>query len=94
MLIRLAEEGDAPQIAAIYAPVVRDTIISFETEPPSAEEITRHVREDARQKGVGRALQTSLIAALNLQGFYKAYGGIALPNNTSVGLHEAWGSGW
>ncbi len=91
MLIRLAEEGDAPQIAAIYAPVVRDTIISFETEPPSAEEIARRVREDARQKGVGRALHTSLIAALNLQGFYKAYGGIALPNNTSVGLHEAMG---
>ena len=45
MLIRLAEEGDAPQIAAIYAPVVRDTTISFETEPPSAEEITRRVRE-------------------------------------------------
>ncbi len=46
-LIRLAEEGDAPQIAAMYAPVVRDSIISFETEPPSAEEIARHVREDA-----------------------------------------------
>ncbi len=90
-LIRLAEEGDAPQIAAIYAPVVRDTIISFETEPPSAEEIARRVREDARQKGVGRALHTSLIAALNLQGFYNAYAGIALPNDASVGLHEAVG---
>ncbi len=71
MLIRLAEEGDAPQIAAIYAPVVRDTIVSFETEPPSAEVIARRVREDARKKGVGRALHTSLIAALNLQGFTK-----------------------
>jgi L-amino acid N-acyltransferase YncA len=133
-LIRLAEEGDAPQIAAIYAPVVRDTIISFEAEPPSAEEIARrvrdtlvrwpwlvcerdgevlgyayagahrsraayqwsvdvsvYVREDARQRGVGRALYTSLIAALDLQGFYNAYAGIALPNNASVGLHEAMG---
>jgi phosphinothricin acetyltransferase len=43
-LIRLATEGDAPQIAAIYAPVVCDTIISFETEPPSLEEIAQRVR--------------------------------------------------
>lgn len=133
-LIRLVEEGDAPQIAAIYAPVVRDTIISFETEPPSAEEIAQrvrdtlvrwpwlvcerdgevlgyayagahrsraayqwsvdvsaYVREDARQRGVGRALYTSLIAALALQGFYNAYAGIALPNDASVALHEAMG---
>ena len=133
-LIRLAGEGDAPQIADIYAPVVRDTIISFETEPPSVEEIARrvrdtlvcwpwlvcerdgevlgyayagahrsraayqwsvdvsaYVREDARQRGVGRALYTSLIAALDLQGFYNAYAGIALPNDASVGLHEVMG---
>jgi L-amino acid N-acyltransferase YncA len=133
-LIRLAEEGDAPQIAAIYAPVVRDTIISFETEPPSAEEIagrvrdtlvrwpwlvcerdgevlgyayagahrsraayqwsvdvSTYVREDARQRGVGRALYTSLIAALALQGFYNAYAGVTLPNDASVGLHETMG---
>ena len=44
-LIRLAEEGDAAQIAAIYAPVVRDTIISFETELPTVEEIARRVRD-------------------------------------------------
>lgn len=43
-LIRLAQEGDAAQISAIYAPAVRDTIFSFETEPPSAEETARRVR--------------------------------------------------
>jgi L-amino acid N-acyltransferase YncA len=37
--IRLATERDAEQISAIYAPVVRDTIISFETEPPTAGEM-------------------------------------------------------
>ena len=40
--IRLASsERDAEQIAAIYAPNVTDTVISFETEPPTAEEEMR-----------------------------------------------------
>jgi glutamate/tyrosine decarboxylase-like PLP-dependent enzyme/L-amino acid N-acyltransferase YncA len=34
--IRLATAADAAAIAAIYAPVVRDTPISFEVEPPDA----------------------------------------------------------
>ena len=41
--------------------------------------------------GVGRALYTSLFAALDLQGFYNAYAGATLPNPASVGLHEAVG---
>jgi L-amino acid N-acyltransferase YncA len=35
-LIRLATEDDAAAMAAIYAPYVRDTAISFEIEPPDA----------------------------------------------------------
>ena len=35
-LIRPAQENDAPAIAAIYAPYVRNTPVSFEEEPPSA----------------------------------------------------------
>jgi L-amino acid N-acyltransferase YncA len=35
--LRVAEPGDAEAIAGIYTPIVRDTAISFETEPPSAE---------------------------------------------------------
>ena len=35
--IRSAEESDAPAIAAIYAPYVRDTAVSFEIEPPTAD---------------------------------------------------------
>src|SRR3954471_8795733 len=34
--LRPAEQHDSDAIAAIYAPIVRDTFISFETEPPSA----------------------------------------------------------
>ncbi|MFZ1889180.1 MAG: N-acetyltransferase family protein [Candidatus Binataceae bacterium] len=38
-LIRLATAQDCGQIGAIYAPYVRNTAISFETEPPSADEM-------------------------------------------------------
>jgi len=41
--LRLATESDADEIQAIYAPYVRDTCISFETEPPGAEEIRRRL---------------------------------------------------
>ncbi len=38
-MIRLATPDDAPAVHAIYAPVVRDTAISFEVVPPTVEEI-------------------------------------------------------
>jgi L-amino acid N-acyltransferase YncA len=134
-IIRLATERDAQQIAAIYAPIVSDTIISFEFVPPTAVEMRRrieatlkrypwlvcerqggrllgyayagahgsraayqwsvdvsvYVHEEARRRGVGRALYASLFAALELQGFYNAYAGATLPNPASVGLHESVG---
>jgi L-amino acid N-acyltransferase YncA len=132
--IRLAAGRDAEQIAAIYAPNVTATVISFEFEPPSVDEMRRrievtlerypwlvcerqgrllgysyagahgsraayqwsvdvsvYVHEDARRRGVGRALYGSLFAALGLQGFYNAYAGATLPNPASVGLHESVG---
>lgn len=42
--IRLATEADAEQMLGIYAPVVRDTTISFEIEPPSLSEFRSRVR--------------------------------------------------
>jgi phosphinothricin acetyltransferase len=43
MRIRTATVGDAEEIAAIYAPIVRDTVISFESEPPDATEIAGRI---------------------------------------------------
>lgn len=43
MSIRVATLDDAAAIAAIYAPIVANTFISFETEPPGAEEIARRI---------------------------------------------------
>jgi phosphinothricin acetyltransferase len=42
-IIRLASEADAAQILEIYAPLCRETPISFETEPPSLEEMRRRI---------------------------------------------------
>jgi phosphinothricin acetyltransferase len=132
--IRQATEADAAQIAAIYAPYVRDTAISFEVVPPTprtmAERIaslaptypwlvcadngavlgyayaSRHrdraayqwsidvsvyVAAAAHRRGIGRALYTTLLRLSAAQGYCNAYGGITLPNASSVGLHEAMG---
>jgi len=41
--IRVARADDAAAIAAIYAPVVRGTAISFELEPPSVDEMRTRI---------------------------------------------------
>ena len=41
--IRSATTTDALAIQAIYAPIVRDTVISFETEVPTVQEIARRI---------------------------------------------------
>ncbi|TAM88555.1 GNAT family N-acetyltransferase, partial [bacterium] len=43
--IRLAVADDAAQIAAIYAPIVRDTVISAEERPPSADEMRERIQK-------------------------------------------------
>ncbi len=41
--IRLAEAADAAAVTAIYAPIVRDTCISFEYDVPDADEMRRRI---------------------------------------------------
>lgn len=52
---------------------------------------TVYVRQGCQRSGIGRALYTSLLALLPLQGYVNAYAGVTLPNPASVGLHEAMG---
>ena len=54
-------------------------------------EVSAYVHEDARRRGVARALYTSLFAMLRQLGYCNAYAGITLPNAASVGLHESLG---
>jgi L-amino acid N-acyltransferase YncA len=62
-VIRLATPADAARIRAIYAPYVRETVVSFELEPPSVDEMADRIRktvtwlvcEDAQGTVVGYA---------------------------------------
>jgi L-amino acid N-acyltransferase YncA len=130
--IRVAVPSDAKAIAAIYAPFVSDTAVSFETEPPTPEamatriaktlsthpwlvaeqggrvvgyaysgehrdraayrwsvDVTVYVAPDKHRAGLGRSLYRRLFEILRAQNFRSAFAGITLPNNASIGLHEA-----
>jgi phosphinothricin acetyltransferase len=134
--LRPATANDAAAIAAIYAPYVVASAVSFETEPPTAREMraritaandqypwivavdaetdvilgyayasTFHKRAAYRfsaetsvyvagnfqGQGVGRMLYPALLATLREQEYTQALALIALPNDTSIKLHEAVG---
>jgi phosphinothricin acetyltransferase len=119
---------------AIYAPIVTETAISFETDPPTIEEFTQRILDKSktypwlvceaggellgyayagayrsrrayqwavevsvyvgsqnRRLGVGKALYTSLLNILELQGYLIAYAIIAVPNPVSTALHKSVG---
>jgi phosphinothricin acetyltransferase len=44
-LIRLANERDSGQILDIYAPIVRETAISFETDEPTLDDMQRRISD-------------------------------------------------
>lgn len=133
-MVRDARPSDAAACAAIYAPYVTGTAITFETEPPSEDEMAARIEtasssyawlvlEDEgrvvgyayggrfharpayrwacevsvyletgrRRTGGGRALYEALLARLRERGFRIAIAGMTLPNEASVGLHEALG---
>ena len=54
-------------------------------------DVSVYVAPGLQRRGVGRALYTGLLDLLRRQGYVNAYAGIALPNASSVGLHEALG---
>ena len=54
-------------------------------------DVSVYIDAAERRRGIGRALYTSLLALLRLQGFFVAYAGVTLPNDASVSLHEALG---
>lgn len=132
--MRDARAADAAACAAIYAPYVTGTAITFETEPPSvdemaarietasssyawlvleqqgrvvgyayggrfharpayrwAAEVSVYLEPGRRRTGGGRALYEALLARLRERGFRIAIAGMTLPNEASVGLHEALG---
>ncbi len=54
MLIRHADAArDGAACAAIYAPFVRDSAVSFEAEPPSAEELAGRIARLSERRTPG-----------------------------------------
>jgi L-amino acid N-acyltransferase YncA len=54
-------------------------------------ETSIYLAGEAQQRGVGRLLYDALIDTLRAQGFVHAIGAIALPNDSSIRLHEQVG---
>lgn len=54
-------------------------------------EVTVYVADTARGQGHGRALYVALFDRLRARGLHAVLGGITLPNDPSIALHEAMG---
>ncbi|HUA07934.1 MAG TPA: GNAT family N-acetyltransferase [Candidatus Acidoferrales bacterium] len=54
-------------------------------------DVSVYLDPKAHGRGIGRALYGALIPILQRQGFYRAYAGIGLPNDASVGIHRSFG---
>jgi L-amino acid N-acyltransferase YncA len=54
-------------------------------------DVTVYLAGAHRGRRVGTALYAALMRLLTLQGYHRAYAGIALPNDASVALHRAFG---
>jgi L-amino acid N-acyltransferase YncA len=135
LLLRHADPPrDGAACAAIYAPNVQASAISFEEEAPDAErfaeriatttrthpwlvleddgrvagyayasqhraraayrwavEVGIYIGLEHRGAGAGRRLYEGLFGLLRQQNFRVACAGITLPNDASIGLHEALG---
>jgi phosphinothricin acetyltransferase len=82
----VAERADGLLLGYAYAGVWRErTAYSWTVET------TVYIHAGSRRTGTARGLYTALFGALRVQGYCQAIAGIALPNDASVGFHEALG---
>jgi len=133
-MVRPATSQDAAAIAAIYNHYVANSIITFEEEPVSVDEMSARLAEvtgslpwlvfesdgevkgyayaspwksrcayrysvettvylaaKSTGRGIGTQLYTALLADLRRRSLHSVIGGVALPNEASVSLHEKFG---
>ncbi|MGC4234491.1 MAG: GNAT family N-acetyltransferase [Niabella sp.] len=57
-------------------------------------ECSVYIHPDQKKKGIAGRLYTALFKLLQLQGIYKVYAVITVPNPESVGFHEKMGFRW
>jgi phosphinothricin acetyltransferase len=133
-MIRDCKPGDAGRVAEIYNYYVAKTVVTFDEEPVSVDEIARRIEEttaeypwlvyeeegrilgfayadrwksrcayrhsvettvyldpDLTGRGLGTRLYKALIDRLKNTSIHSLIGGIALPNDASIALHEKLG---
>ena len=56
-----------------------------------AVDASAYVAHGSHRRGFGRRLYTELFEIVRLQGFTNVFAGITMPNDASVGLHQAMG---
>lgn len=57
----------------------------------SSVDVAIYVDPERHRRGVGRLLLSKLLTEAAERGFHAAFAGVALPNDASIGLHEALG---
>jgi phosphinothricin acetyltransferase len=82
----LVAEIDGQVAGYVYASRFRERVAYRWTA-----EVASYVSPAVQRRGLGRALYSTLISILRLQGFFKAIAGITVPNLPSIGLHESVG---
>lgn len=70
-LIRAATVGDAAACAAIYAPFVRDTVVSFEESPPDEAEMAARIVQRGRTHGWLVATSADRVLGFAYAGLYR-----------------------
>lgn len=133
-MIRKSHASDAPFVAAIYNHYVTSSIVTFELEPVTDDEMRNrmdaiainypylvyeeegtvlgyayatqwkvrqayqytvessvYLHPEAKGKGIGSKLYARLLDELKAMSIHAVIGGISLPNEASIALHEKFG---
>lgn len=88
MHIRIAGEADAAALAAIYAPYVTNTAITFEYEPPTAEEFARRIRRTLERYPYFVAEENGVIAGYTYVSPFRARAAYDWSVETSIYIRE------
>jgi phosphinothricin acetyltransferase len=93
--IRHAEPGDASAIADVWNPVIRDTLITFNSVERSADEISAMIDETRAQGHAWLVVteESRLIGFASFSQFRKGVGYASTMEHTVILAPQAWGRG-
>jgi phosphinothricin acetyltransferase len=93
--IRHAEPGDASAIAAVWNPVIRDTLITFNSVERSADEIAAMIAENRAQDHVWLVVEEDdgVFGFASYSQFRKGIGYARTMEHTVILTPQAWGRG-